>query len=133
MKYQKVCFKYRLAEDYTATTKILDCEYEDQYVKITKDGVITGKKGFAWDGCSSIAIDDETNMVPGLLHDIKYYLMRIGAVPQSWRYVADKELQDGCRQRGMGKFRAWYYLQGVDHFAAYAAKYGSEPKIIEVK
>jgi hypothetical protein len=132
MKYQKVCYKYRLYEDYADTTRILDCEYEDQYAKITKDGRIIGKKGFCWDGCSGPTKDDDTNQVPGLLHDIKYYLMRIGVVPQSWRHVADKELVEGCRKRGMSKFRAWYYFEGVDHFAGYAAKYGSEPKILTI-
>lgn len=33
----------------------------------------------------------------------------------------------------MNRFRAWYYFEGVDHFAKYAAKYGTEPKVIEIE
>ena len=132
MKYQKVCYKYRLYEDHVTTTKILDCEADTDFIKLDKDGNLTIKKNFAWDGCSGPTKDDDTNQVPGLEHDAKYALMRLGLVPQSWRRIADLELKEGCIKRGMGKFRAWYYFQGVDHFAGYAAKYGSDPKVITV-
>ena len=132
MKYQEVCYKYKLYEDHITTTKILDCEADTDFIKLDKDGNLTIKRNFAWDGCSGPTKDDRTNQVPGLEHDAKYALMRLGLVPQSWRRIADLELKEGCMKRGMNRFRAWYYFEGVDHFAGYAAKYGSDPKIITV-
>jgi hypothetical protein len=70
-------------------------------------------------------------MVPGLHHDIKYQLIRLGLIPQICRGIADAELKEECIERGMWRVRAWYYFEGVDHFARYAAKYGTEPKILE--
>jgi len=132
MKYQKVCYKYRLYEDHETTTEIKGIDCETDFIRLYADGRLIVKKNFCWDGCSGPTKDDSTNMIPGLEHDAKYQLMRLGLIPQSWRHIADLELQRGCRARGMSKFRAWYYFNGVDHFAAYAARYGSEPKILTV-
>lgn len=130
MKY-KSGFKYQLVEDYSCVTMIKGYEAKTDYITLEKEGILTIKKGYAWDGCSGPTKDDETNMCGGLEHDAKYQLMRLGLLPEAFKGVADQELKKQCLKDGMGKFRAWYYFDGVDHFASFACKYGSEQKVQE--
>jgi len=53
--------------------------------------------------------------------------MRLGLLPQSSRVTIDRILCDTCKEDGMGTFRRWYYFEGVDHLAAFAARFGSDP------
>ena len=133
MKYKHSNYKYQLTADHWARTKIKPLEKIDTgWIVLTVDGRLFIKAGYAWDGCSGPTIDDKTNMVPGLEHDAKYQLMRLGNLAHGWRDVADTEFRAGCKERGMGKIRAWYYYQGVRMFADFATKPGAEPKEIEV-
>jgi hypothetical protein len=121
-------YKYILAESYTIQ---FDQEFPvdiiTKYVELTGKGLLTIKEGFAWDGVSGPAIDTPSNMRGGCVHDALYYLMREGLLNQSYRHFADHVLQEICKKDGMGWFRCWYYFEGVDHFAKYAAAYGSDP------
>jgi len=126
MKY-RTGYKYQLAEDYTVQTNILGFSISIEYIILTPSGLLTVRKGYAWDGCSGPTKDDKTNMRGGLGHDAKYQLMRMGLLPIECRKIADKELRQDCLDDGMNRFRAWYYFEGVEHWAASAAKYGSDP------
>jgi len=128
--YRKRNYKYVLEEGHLFTTKITGFNIREKFGELRDDGKGIIYAGYGWDGCSGPTIDDDTNMRGGLRHDFKYQLMRLGRLPITCREIADKELHDDCRADGMGKFRAWYYLQGVDHFAGYAAKYGTEPRVL---
>lgn len=126
--YIKKLVKYTLTRDHICYTQIKGYVGKTDFIEIDEQGVMLIRKFYGWDGCSGCTWDDDTNQTPGLHHDAKYQLMRIGILPQSCRGIADSELREECRARGMGRFRAWYYFEGVDHFAKYAAKYGTEPK-----
>ncbi|MFA6271203.1 MAG: hypothetical protein WC657_08440, partial [Candidatus Paceibacterota bacterium] len=126
-----VFYKYILREDHWFRTRIKGHRVSTQFIELYEDGRCLVRKGYCWDGCSGPTWDDDTNMVPGLHHDIKYQLIRLGLIPQICRGIADAELKEECIERGMWRVRAWYYFEGVDHFARYAAKYGTEPKILE--
>ena len=142
---EKLC-KYILVENASIDLKQY-CGWEGipnletKYICI-KDGILAGKEGYGWDGCSGPTWDDASNMRGGLFHDILYQLMRLGLIPETYKEAADKLLRDLIKEDSYilykrGKIywiqyrfcliRAWYYYSGVDHFAHYAAKYGTEP------
>ena len=125
-------YKYQLAEDYVHQTRIRPASnIVTEYITLTTDGVMIQKEGYAWDGCSGPTWDDKTNMRGGCGHDGKYQLIRMGLLSPEYRIIADEELRQDCLDDGMWRIRAWYYFEGVDHFAAFAAKYGSDPYPIQ--
>ncbi len=130
MYYSKVNYKYVVMADHWFRTRIKGHRVSTPYIELYEDGRCLVRKGYGWDGCSGPTFDDDTNMVPGLHHDIKYQLLRLGLIPKGCRIIADQELREECLERGMWRIRAWYYFEGVDHFAKYAAKYGTEPVIL---
>jgi hypothetical protein len=123
-------YKYQLVEDYSVVVPItgydIALEWTD-YISLTKDGLLTIKDGYAWDGCSGPTWDDKTNMRAGLVHDALYQLMRLGLLPLECRPIADKLFYDMCLEDGMWKFRAKYYHEGVEHFGYASAKLGANP------
>ena len=95
---------------------------EDPWCSLTKDGILTVKAGYAWDGPSGPTFDTKDFMRGSLAHDALYQLMREGKLPQSCREAADGVLKEICKEDGMGWFRLWYVYKGVRDFAASAAK-----------
>jgi hypothetical protein len=126
IKYRKG-YKYQLVEDYHTKTKITGYDIDTEFIKLDPIGNLLIKHNYVWDGCSGPAWDDRTNMRGGLGHDAKYQLMRMGLLLPECRKIADEELKQDCLDDKMNKLRAWWYLEGVDHFAEFAAKYGSDP------
>ena len=131
VRYRKRSIKYVLESDHWDTTAIRGYDIDTPFIRLTPEGRILKRAGYGWDGCSGPTKDDKTNQRGGLNHDAKYQLMRMGLLPQSCRAIADIELKQECKEDGMGKIRYWYYYEGVNDFAAYAARYGTEPKIEE--
>lgn len=119
-------YKYQLAEQYSIMTPIKGYDIQSYFISMRIDGLLTIKKCYAWDGCSGPTFDDKTNMRGGLVHDALYQLMREGKIPESYRSVADNLLRKICKEDGMNWFRDWYYFEGVDHLAKFAAKKGSD-------
>lgn len=90
-------------------------------LKLYPDGTVIESVGYAWDGASGPAIDDDTNMVPALEHDGLYQLIRAGILPEDpWRKYADERLRDGALERGMFWLRARYWYRAV-RFAGHNA------------
>jgi hypothetical protein len=79
-------------------------------------GVLTVKKGYAWDGASGPTWDDSTNMRGSLFHDAIYQLIDTGELSAEFKDAADQLLRNLCIEDGMSKFRANYYYQAVKHF-----------------
>lgn len=116
--------KYQLSEDYVIQTDILGYEYDSQFLSLTKQGLLTIRSAYAWDGSSGPAKDDKTNMEGSLVHDALYQLMRQSAIPRTYRNYSDKLYSKICKSNGMNRFRAWYQLQMLKRFG----KYGNNPK-----
>jgi hypothetical protein len=130
--YYKAGYKYQLAKDYTIQLDPLTffpvpADIVTEYIILTKDGLLTLKRAYAWDGCSGPTHDDKTNMRGGLLHDAGYQLLRLGLLPAEYKEFFDRLLKTICLEDGMWRIRAWYYFEGVHNFASFAAKKGSEP------
>ena len=131
----KACFrklhpyKYQLMKLYIQATDIksfkLDKAHLKDYLKLTDDGKLEIKKGYAWDGPSGPTIDTLNFMRGSLVHDALYQLIREKAIPYSFKDYTDQLLKKICREDGMSRFRAWYVYQAVKWFGHKGAKPGS--------
>lgn len=107
-------YKYQLAGDYIVATSVTpDEEIVTEFIELTLAGIITIRKGYAWDGPSGPAIDTKNFMRGSLVHDALYQLMREGHLSESWRDEADGELRRMCIEDGMSALRAWWVYRGV--------------------
>lgn len=73
-------YKYILIEDVTVFVGILGTPIETEWFKLTIDGFLTIKSGYAWDGCTGM-IDTNSNMEAGLVHDCLYQMLRESLIP----------------------------------------------------
>lgn len=116
IKY-KSGYRYQLAEDYTIRTGIFPAAaITEDFIQMDRDGLLTIKKGYAWDGASGIAIDTPAFMRGSLVHDALYQLMQDQKLSRVWRKSADELLVQICQEDGMGELRAWYVLKAVRAF-----------------
>jgi len=123
-------FKYQLAEDYTVQTGIKGTQTITYWLQLERDGLLTIRKGYAWDGPSGPTFDTPDSLRGSLVHDALYQLMRLGLLGQEWRDRADDLFQEICEEDGMPHFRAEIWGEAVNHFAASCAKYGNEPPVL---
>jgi len=108
-------YKYQLTEAYSTEITIKpknDIDFD--YIVLSSDGVISIKKGYAWDGPSGPTIDTLNFMRGSLVHDALYQLMRENILDKNThREQADKLLHEICIQDGMSSIRAWWVYKGV--------------------
>ena len=69
-------YKYQLAKNYVQQIKIKPAAdiTEPDFIKLTKDGTLTVKKGYAWDGPSGPVPDTKENLRASLVHDALYHM-----------------------------------------------------------
>ena len=123
-------FKYQLAETYTIKVDILGYEIYEEFIILTKDGLLSILSGYAWDGASGPTLDTPDTMRGSVVHDVLYQLMRLELIPESYREYADDLLKEICMEDGMPEFRADYLHFGVSTFAGSAASPEQRKKII---
>ena len=123
-------YKYQLAEDYTINTGISGYQCGDQFLKLSDNGNLLIRSGYAWDGPSGPTNDTPDSMRGSLVHDALYQLMRLSLIPQTCRDEADELLKKLCIEDGMNHFRADVWFHGVDLFAASAASPESKKKVL---
>ena len=115
-------YKYQLKEDYSVEVNIRPSEdILSAFISLTTEGVLTVKKGYAWDGASGPTIDTKNSMRGSLVHDALYQLMREGLLSIDFRYQADRELKIKCIEDGMWKWRANAWCWAVWNFAKKSA------------
>lgn len=111
-------YKYQLKQDYSQKIPIQPIkDVGNDFINLTSAGILTIKKGYAWDGPSGPTIDTPDFIRGSLVHDALYQLMREEELDKSLhRDPADRLLQRICIEDGMGEFRAWVVYQGVHRF-----------------
>lgn len=132
-KQIKYCsgYKYQLVEDANFDTPYRPKDdIETEYIILKKDGYLTVKQGYAWDGPSGPTYDRSTNMRGSLVHDALYQLTREGFLPIEERDKADDVLLRCWKEDGMYGWLARMEVHAVRHFARSAAQWGAEHKII---
>ena len=120
---------YQLHDDYTMQTVITGHEINTPLIALHMDGVLTIKRGYAWDGASGPTINTRSSMRGSLVHDALYQLMRLDLIGQHNRKYADAYLRDICIADGMFKWRAWLWYHMVRLFAMPAANAENDRKI----
>jgi len=107
-------YKYQIEGEYQCQTMIIpDKDIDTQWIRLTKGGVLTIRRGYAFDGPSGLTVDTKTFMRGSLEHDALYQLMRQGELSQLKRQQIDKRLRDVCLVDGMIRLRAWWVYRGV--------------------
>jgi len=112
-------YKYQLAEDFSIELRHNPLvNYESDFLSINISGVLTIKKGYAWDGPSGPTIDTDNSMIGALVHDALYQLMRERVINKSFRGYADYEAYLSWRKDGMSFFRARIWYRSVRRLSA---------------
>ncbi|WP_085299259.1 hypothetical protein [Cognaticolwellia mytili] len=108
-------YKYQLVETYQEHIPLQPLEdIKTKYITLTKDGLLTIRDGYAWDGPSGPTIDTDNFMRGSLVHDALYQLMRMNLLDREvYRIQADKLLRLHCKQDGMTNIRAQYVCRGL--------------------
>jgi len=111
-------YKYQLRDSHIDTVSVTpDADIVTEYIRLTTDGTLTLKSGYAWDGPSGPTLDTRNFMRGSLVHDALYQLMRSEDLDRNdWREEADRELRRMCREDGMSPIRAWWVYEAVRRF-----------------
>jgi hypothetical protein len=111
-------YKYQLRNEHVDSVAVIpDAAIVTDYVQLDTAGLITLRRGYAWDGPSGPTIDTKNFMRGSLVHDALYQLMRVEELDKDlWREEADRELRRMCREDGMSRLRAWWVFRAVRAF-----------------
>ena len=127
MKYRDG-YKYQLVEDLVLQTAISpERDITTYFIDLTTSGLLTVRRGYAWDGPSGPTYDSLNSMTPSCYHDAMYQLMRLGLLPRVCRSKVDYEFEEMLKARKMWWPRRKLWVRAVRRFAAAAAR---DPKPI---
>jgi len=117
-------YKYQLVDDYQLTVSLHPpTDIATGFVGLTTGGLITIRKGYAWDGPSGPTVDTKNFMRGSLVHDALYQLMRVSQLDyREHRKAADEILKRICIEDGMSGFRAGYAYLALRWFGESHAK-----------
>ena len=106
-------YKHQLVSTYQVEIPIYPVGLiEEEFIVLEKDGTLTVRKGYAWDGATG-AFETPTIMRGSLEHDALYGLIRTERLPARCRPQADDLFKQTCLEDGMMKARAWWVHRGV--------------------
>jgi len=108
-------YKYQLVEECQVKVSVIpESDIKADFLDLDTDGMLTIKKGYAWDGASGPAPDIRSIMRGSLVHDALYQLMRREFIgKEKWRDEADEELRRICCEDGMPRIMAWLVHRAV--------------------
>lgn len=117
-------YKYQLLEAYEVEVAIdPPADIDTPFVRLSRNGVIWMREGYAWDGPSGPTVDTRTFMRGSLVHDALYQLIRLSKLDaRQHRKPADEVLRQLCIADGMWWFRAWYVHLFVRLFGGFAVR-----------
>ncbi len=132
MKYKKG-YKYQLAEDYAVYIQVFPMlDIYTRFIALTTKGLLTICRDYAWDGASGPTLDTEDTMVPALVHDTLYQLLREGYLSPDYLKDADEQLDRMLRKRGMSGIRRWIWRRGLALAGGAAALPENVKEVFEV-
>lgn len=124
-------FRYQLDKSYAVKISVYPGQWvETDYIRLSPNGDLVIKAGYAWDGPSGPTIDTKSAMRGSLIHDALYQLMRLELLDQEWRGPADWIYEKACIADGMWKIRAWAHFRALRAFGAAAAEPGTDRPIL---
>ncbi len=124
-------YKYQLMDEYVIQIDIKpEKDIDFSFVSLSREGALTIKKFYAWDGPSGPTIDTGNFMRGSLVHDALYQLMRLSALDYKiCRRKADEIIREICLEDGMWAFRAWYIYHGLRLFGEGSARPRPEAEV----
>jgi hypothetical protein len=124
-------YKYQLEEAYRIQIPILPVDSRSlPFIRLSKTGILTIRKGYAWDGPSGPAIDTKNFMRGSLVHDALYQFLRNGMIGPKWRDPADQLLRKMCREDGMSWVRSWWVYKSLVWFGFSASDKSSKKETL---
>ena len=100
-------YKHQLYETYSVKLRNNPLVvYDGEYLSLDINGILTIKKGYAWDGASGPTWDTKNCKRASLVHDALYQLMREEVLPRKYRKSADYLFYKHLREDGMWYVRA---------------------------
>ena len=103
-------YKYQLKENAITESGVRPCELiNHEYFAIDTNGLILVRRGYAWDGASSLAIDDPGTIYASLFHDVGYQAIRLNLIAEAWRLELDRMYERLCKAGGVNPIRARYH------------------------
>jgi hypothetical protein len=121
IKYRDLrAYKYELLETYEVYVGItpMGPEIIIDFIRLSREGVLSLRKGYCWDGPSGPAIDSKNFMRGSVVHDALYQLIRLGLLPAYRKDDADALLQQMCLEDGMSKVRAGWVKLALNVFGS---------------
>ena len=112
MKYSEYKYKFKVEENFSIELPIKTPDFEHPYAS-SKDGILSIKRGYAWDGASGPIINTRDTLVASLVHDVLYQAMRLNLIKSSKenRKIADKNFFEILKMNGVNSIRrkVWYF------------------------
>lgn len=108
-------YKYQLVHDFNVVVDLGVKPFEMDFV-LYRAGLLSIKKGYAWNGASGPALDTKSFMRGSLVHDALYQAMGNGLLDVSKREFVDGFLISICKFDGMPLWRRLYVKFAVRGF-----------------
>ena len=112
MKYSKYKYKFKVEENFSIELPFKIPDFVHPYASL-KDGILSVKRGYAWDGASGPIINTRDTLVASLVHDVLYQAMRLNLIKSSKenRMIADKNFFEILKMNGVNSIRrkVWYF------------------------
>ena len=118
-------YKYILEDDFQVQLRHVrpKANVITPMIELTADGLLTIRRGYAWDGASGPTFDTTSSMRASLVHDALYQLIREGFLLfEQDRPLADRELEWIGREDGMWAARAGTWLRILGRFGGSSAR-----------
>ena len=123
-------YKYQLWESFSVKTALLSYDIETHFIKLSPDGMLLLRAGYASDGPSGPTWDTKDSLPGAFVHDAGYQLIREGLLPLGYRGYFDELFYDILRECGMSAIRAWLWRKAVVGFARDAALPENDRKVL---
>ena len=111
MKYSEYKYKFKVEENFSIELPFKIPDFVHSYASL-KDGILSVKRGYAWDGASGPIINTRDTLVASLVHDVLYQAMRLNLIKSSKenRKIADKNFFEILKMNGVNSIRrkVWY-------------------------
>lgn len=130
MIFYREGYKYQLAQEYSLQTPIKGTHIEDEYFLLLDDGLLTIRKGYAWDGASGPTIDTKSSMRASLVHDVFCQVMRDKRLAFIWQNHVNRLFYTHCVEDGMWKWRAAMWHLAVEFADAGNPKQGPDRNLL---
>lgn len=105
--------KYQLVDEYSILTPIRGTTIIHDYFVLREDGLLTIRRGYAWNGASGPTYDSKSSMRGSLVHDVFCQAMRLKLLDFKYAPVVHEFFRQICIEDGMWHVRAAVWHKAV--------------------